>query len=118
MADLPQSQLPQEPEYWEELARKVREDAAAPLATYAAADEGWYGLLARRAPWLVAVSAAAMLVLWLMLPARGNSLAFEWIASALTPSEAAGSLIGGAEPPSVEAVMVHFSPATDEERRR
>ncbi len=128
MADLPPSQLPQDPEYWGELAGKIREDAAAPLAAYAGAedgriddgrvDDGWYRILARRAPWLLAASAAAMLILWLALPERGTSPAFRWIADALAPSETAGTWIGGAAPPSVDALMVHFSPALDEEEQR
>ena len=122
MTDLPQSQLPQEPEYWEDLARKVREDAAAPLAAYAAAHAaeecGWYDVLARRAPWLVAASAAAMLVLWFALPARESSPAFRWIATSLAPNEKAGTLITGTEPPSVDALMVQFPPGPDMEEQQ
>ena len=118
MAELPQSQLPQEPEYWEELARKIREDAAGPLAAYAATQYVWYGVLARRAPWLVAASAAAMLILWLALPTPDSSVAFRWIEHSLAPSETAGTLIGGPEPPSVDALMVQFPPLLDEERQQ
>ena len=113
MADLSQSQLPQEPEYWEGLARKINADAAAPLAAYAAAEYGWYGVLARRALWLVAASAAAMLILWLALPAREDSMAFRWIAGSLAPNETAGTLISGAAPPSVDELMVQFPPGAD-----
>ena len=117
MADLSESQLPPEPEYWEKLVQKIREDAAGPLAAYAAADVGWYSVLARHAPLLVAASAAAMVILWLALPTR-DSVAFRWIASSLTPSEVAGTLISGAAPPSVDALMVQFPPALDEEEQR
>lgn len=113
MADRSHSRLPQDPEYWETLARKVRDDAAAPLAGYAAAEDGWYGVLARSAPWLVAASAAAMLILWLVLPPREDSMAMRYIAGALAPTEAAGTLISGTEPPSVDALMVQFPPAPD-----
>jgi len=108
------SQLPQEPEYWELLAREVRDDAAAALAAYARTGDAWYGLLARSAPWLVAASAAAILVLWLALPARQDSLAFRWMASFAVPSERAGSLVSGTQPPSVDALMVQFPPADEE----
>jgi len=118
MADRPQSQLPQDPEYWEALARKVRDDSAAPLAAYAAAEHGWYGELARRAPWLVAASAAAMLILWLVLPPREESMAIRYIAAALAPTEAAGTLISGTEPPSIDALMVQFPPAPDAGEQR
>ncbi len=113
MVDQPQSQLPQEPAYWDDLARKIGEDAAGPLAAFAAIDNGWTGVLARRAPWLVAASAAAMLVLWLTLPARDSSVAFRWIESSMIPSEVAGTLISGSAPPSVDALMVQFPPAID-----
>ncbi len=116
MPDLSRSQLPQEPEYWEKLAVKVREDAAGPLAGYARVDSGWDGMLARRAPWLVAASVAAMLLLWLALPERGPSVAFRWIEGSLTPSELAGTLVSGAAPPSVEILMVQFPPSEEERR--
>ncbi len=118
MADLSQSQLPQEPEYWEGLARKIKANAAAPLASYAAAQDGWYAVLAHRAPWLVAATAAAMLILWITLPARETSPAFRWMASSLAPNEMAGTLITGTEPPSVDALMVQFPPEPDGEGRR
>jgi hypothetical protein len=113
MADLSQSNLPQDPEYWERLARKINEDAVGPLAAYAAAEQGWYSLLARRAPWLVAASVAAMLILWLTLPPREDSQARRWMVEALAPDETAGTLISGAQPPSVEALMVQFPPELD-----
>ena len=115
MVDSPQSQLPQEPEYWEGLARKINADAAGPLAAYAAAEDDWIGVLARRAPWLVAASVAAMLILWFALPARDDSQALRWIAASLTPNETAGTLISGAMPPSVDVLMVQFPPAPDTE---
>jgi hypothetical protein len=118
MADRSQSQLPREPEYWEGLARKINADAAAPLAAYAASQEGWYGVLARRAPWLVAATAVAMLVLWVTLPERETSPVVRWMASALAPNETAGTLIVGTEPPSVDALMVQFPPAPDSEEQR
>ncbi len=116
MPDLPPSQLPQEPEYWEELAAKIRADAAGPLAGYSGVDDGWYGVLAERATWLVAASVAAMLLLWLTLPARGPSVAFRWIEGSLTPSELAGTLVSGAAPPSVDTLMVNFPPSEEEQR--
>ena len=118
IVDQSQSQLPQEPEYWDRLAREINADAAAPLAAYAAAEYGWYGILARRAPWLVAASAAAMLILWLTLPAREDSMAFRWIAGSLAPNETAGTLISGAAPPSVDELMVQFPPRPEMEGQR
>lgn len=118
MAELPQSPLPPDLRYWEDLARRIRDDAAPPLAAYAATDTPWYDLLARRAPWLVAAAAAAMLTLWLALPARDASPALRWIERSLAPTEAAGTLIGGPQPPSVEALMVQFPPARNEERQQ
>jgi len=125
MAELPQSRLPREPEYWEALAGKIRDDAAGPLAAYAASaiaaeagfqQEAWDAVLARRAPWLVAASAAAALVLWLALPARVPSQGVLWLERSVTPTEIAGSLVGGPAAPSVDALMVQFPP-TDEGRR-
>jgi len=137
MAELPQSRLPREPEYWEALAGKIRDDAAGPLAAYAASaiaaeaglqQEAWDAVLARRAPWLVAASAAAALVLWLALPARvpsqgvlsarESSASSPWIERSLSPIEVAGTLIGGAAPPSVDTLMVQFPPAPGEARQQ
>jgi hypothetical protein len=116
MTDRPQSKLPQEPEYWDELAAKINDDATGPLASYAATPDDWTAVLGRQAPWLVAASAAAMLVLWLTLPARPPSMAFRWIESSLIPSEVAGTLVAGSAPPSVETLMVQFPPSEEEQR--
>lgn len=137
MREIPDSQLPRDPEYWESLGGKIREDAAGPLAAYAAeraaagesgeleADaagqaprdlDAWYGELDRKAPWLIVASAAAMLILWLSLPAPvppapDSSVAFRWMERSLGPDEVAGTLVSGPVPPSVDALMVQFSPA-------
>ena len=74
MADVPRSQLPHDPEYWKKLAERIRGDASGPLAAYAAAHDNWYGLLARRSPWLVSASVAAMLILWLALPTSDSAV--------------------------------------------
>ena len=118
MADPPRSRLPEDPEYWDGLARRISDDAAGPFAAYAAGNDGWAAVLGRVAPWLVAASAAATLVLWLTLPARPSSPAFRWIESSLVPREMAGTLVSGAVPPTVDTLMVQFSPPADEEGRR
>jgi hypothetical protein len=122
MAARPSSKLPQDPDYWERLAREIREDAAVPLAAYAAAcgrgREVWLDLLARRATWWVAAAAAASAILWLSLPPRGPSPALAWIEAALAPDGVAGTLVSGDTPPAVDTVMVHFPPAAGEEQRR
>jgi len=118
MVDRPQSQLPQDPEYWEDLARRIRADGAAPLAAYAAVDDDWTAVIARRAPWLVAASTAAMLVLWLLLPPRDAPAGAGWIETAVSPRETAGTLISSATPPSIDALMVQFPPATDDEEKQ
>ena len=117
MAENPNSNLPQDPEYWAGLAKRIRADAARPLAAYAAAEDGWYEVLSQRAAWLVAASVAAMLILWLALP-TADSVAFRWMERSLAPSEVAGSLIGGPAPPSVEVLMAQFQPASLDEARR
>ena len=114
MAELPKSQLPQDPGYWEELAQRIRRDASGPLAAYAAAQDAWYDLLARRAGWLVAASAAAMLLLGLALPAADSSVAFRWIERSVAPKEVAGTLLGGPQHPSVEARVAQFLPPLDD----
>ena len=118
MTDRPQSKLPQEPEYWDRLTRKITDDAAGPLARYAASGDDWATVLGRHAPWLVAASVAAMLVLWLSLPARQPSPAFRWIEGSLIPSEVAATLVVGSAPPSVEALMIQFAPTGEEEEQR
>jgi len=118
MTDLPPSPLPRDPAYWDALAERVRNDAALPLAAYRAPEQEWYGWLSLRAPWLVAASAVAALALWLALPARSARDAAQWIEGSLTPNEAVGSLLGGAAPPSVEAMLAHFPPALEREGER
>ena len=39
-----------------------------------------------------------------------QSVAFRWIENSVAPREIAGTLIGGHAPPSVDALMVQFSP--------
>jgi len=149
MREIPDSQLPRDSEYWDDLVGKIHEDAAGPLAAYAAEDaeaaraaaervadaairtpgavvatdpgsgdlDAWYGELASRAPGIVAASAAAMLFLWLGLPAPvpaapESSVAFRWMERSLGPDEPAGTLVSGPAPPSVDALMVQFSPAS------
>lgn len=120
--DRPQSKLPPDSAYWEALARRIREDAAAPLAAYAAASgrapETWPGLLARRARWWLATAAAAIAILWIALPPRGTSPAEAWFEAALAPDEPAGTLVSGEAPPAVDTVLVHFPTAPGEEEGR
>jgi len=113
MAQNPNSNLPRDPEYWTDLERRIRADAANTLAAYAAAQDVWYDVLSRRAEWLVAASAAAMLILWLALP-TADSAAFRWLERSLVPTEVAGSLLGGPAPPSVDVLMVQFQPASSD----
>lgn len=117
MVENPDSNLPRDPEYWAGLARRIREDAAGPLAAYAVAQDVWYEVLSQRAAWLVGASAAAMLVLWLALP-TSESVAFRWLERSLEPNDVAGSLIGGPAPPSVEVLMAQFYPAPPDETGR
>ncbi len=117
MVENPDSNLPQDPEYWTSLARRIREDAARPLAAYAAAQDVWYEVLSQRAAWLVAASAAAMVILWLALP-TSDSVAFRWMERSLEPTDVAGSMIGGPVPPSVEVLMAQFYPASADEAGR
>lgn len=118
--ELPESPLPQDPAYWDELAQRINEDAAEPLAAYAGGAVetvvDWYDVLARRALWLVAASAAAVLILWLTLPPR-NPVAIELVERSLAPDDVAGSLFAGAAPPSLDAVMVQYAPEGREEEQ-
>lgn len=117
MAEHPNSNLPQDPDYWETLARRIREDAIRPLAAYAGIQDAWYDVLSQRAEWLMAASAAAMLILWLSLPAS-DSVAFRWMERSLEPNGVAGSLMVGSSPPSVDRLMVQFQPVSSAEARR
>jgi len=114
MTEVPKSQLPKDPEYWEALTQRILQDASGPLAAHATSCDVWYDLLARRSASLVAASAAAMLLLWLALPAPESSVAFGWIERSVAPDEIAGTLLGGPVPPSVDALIVQFPPAPDE----
>lgn len=113
MNELPRSPLPEDPEYWNRLAERIHADASSTLSAYAATNETWYGPLARRAPWLLAASAAAMLFLWLSLPG-GSSSMYRSLERSLAPTDVAGSLLGAPTPPSVDALMVQFAPGFDE----
>jgi hypothetical protein len=115
----PKSPLPREPEYWEELTRRIEKDAAAPLLAYARAAEAdgdWYRVLAGRAHWLVAASAAAMLFVWLVSLRAEASVAERVLERSFLPDEVAGTLVGGPEVPSVDTLMVQFPPAVGGER--
>ncbi|HXV63623.1 MAG TPA: hypothetical protein VEK15_23180 [Vicinamibacteria bacterium] len=114
--NVPKSPLPKDTAYWEELARRIREDASGPLAAYASRAR-WYGVLAGPAPWLIAASAAAILFLWLALPAADSSATLRRMERSLSPDEAAGALVGGPEPPTVDALLVQFSPPEGAEPR-
>ena len=115
MSEHAQSELPRDPDYWDSLARRISDDAANALEAYASAQDVWYAVLDRRAPWLVAASATAMLVIWLGLPAPRDSVAHRWIERSVAPREIAGSLVGGATPPSVDVLLPQFPlPGEDE----
>lgn len=118
----PPAKLPQDPDYWEGLAGKIRDDAAAPLAAYAAASGAapvpWFGVLARRAPWWLAASVAAIVMLWLALPPRDVSPGPAWIEAELAPSGAAATLVSGPAPPAVDDLLGFFSPAGEQEVQR
>ncbi len=118
MAENPVSKLPEDPAYWRRLSRQISDDAAAPLAAYAGEHDVWYGSLARNAPWVVAASAAAMLVLWFALPTTDSPQVARWFESSLAPNEIAGTLVGGPVPPSVDELMAQFPPALDGEGTR
>lgn len=132
--DLQTSKLPNDPAYWDGLAARIRDDAVAPLAAYAAATpptalsaaggpgrDGWPDVLARGAIWWLTAAATAIAVLWLTLPPRGASPAQTWIEASLTPDEPVGTLVAGDLPPAIGTVLVHFPPAgaerPEEERR-
>lgn len=112
--DPAKSPLPTDPKYWDDLAERIAEDARAPLAQYAKRRDVWYGVLSREAPWLVAASAAALLLLWLALPEAPRAHS-SFIERAVAPREAAGSLLGGSEPPSVDELMLAFPPVPESE---
>ena len=118
MPEFPKSQLPDDPEYWDGLAQRIRQDAAGPLAEYASTQAVWYDVLAERAAWFVAAAAAAMLIVWITLPGPDAADAFDWIERSLAPSDLAGTLISGSEPPRVDALMVQFAPSMPSESRR
>lgn len=118
MDGLPPSKLPRAPEYWERLAQRIRLDASGPLASYAARQDAWYEVLARCAVWLVAASAAAMLLLSLFLSAPDHSQLLGWMERSVAPNEAAGRLLGSSQPPRVEELLAHFPPPDEERRQR
>lgn len=110
MTELPPSQLPEDPGYWERMARRISADAQIPLARYAAAEESWLQVLDRCAAWLLPLAATCMLLFWISLPRHPMSLATDWTERWLTPSEVPSKLLRDDRPPSVEAVLVQFSP--------
>jgi hypothetical protein len=117
--ELPGSPLPDDPTYWNTLAQRIGGDAAAPLARYAArgqkADDRWFGLLSRAAPWLLSAAATATLLLWLALPPRAPDASMRWLEPSIAPHDDTGALIGGSLPPSVDRLMLDFPPAPTEE---
>jgi hypothetical protein len=104
------SRLPDDPEYWDRLAERIRADAAGPLASFAATD-AWYGVLSRRASWLLAAAAILIAALLLTLPRTPDADPYLWIERSLTPDERAGTLISGPAAPAVEQLLPEFPPA-------
>ena len=117
MSEREGSPLPESPEYWEGLAERIRADAAGPLAAYALGDN-WYGVLASRAPWLVAAAAMIIVALLLTLPPTPDSAAYRWIERSLAPDEPVGTLVAGPTAPAVSRLLPEFAPAHLEESRR
>ena len=119
MPERPRTKMPQEPEYWDDLAHKIHDDAVGPLAAYRADDPSvWYASLSRQAPWLIAASAAAMLLLWLSLPTADSSQVLRQMEDSLTPTEVAGTLVGGSAPPRIDMLMAQFPPPPEGEGSR
>ncbi|HSR51231.1 MAG TPA: hypothetical protein VLV83_10415 [Acidobacteriota bacterium] len=110
MMELPPSQLPRDPSYWEGMAQRIRSDAETPLARYAAAGDSWLRVLDRCAAWLAPLAAAAMLLLWFALPVQRTSLTADWMERSLAPTEVPARLLEDDRPPPPEALLVHFSP--------
>ena len=117
---LPHSSLPVEEEFWEELAQKVRADAAGPLSRYAAApvpQTNWLSVVSRQAPWLLAASVVAMITLLATLPeARASrSAPAGLLERSLTPGERAAGLMAGSVAPSVAELLAEFLPVSSKE---
>ena len=116
------SPLPDEDEFWEGLADKVRADAAGPLSRYAAseADQSptWIAVVSRQAPWLLAASVIAMVALLSALPesAASTALTTRLLERSLMPTEPAAGLMAGSKVPSVAELLVEFPPPTDGNR--
>ncbi len=119
----PSSSLPEDPRYWTTLERRILDDAALPLHRYAEVSAGesegdvpalhWYGEVSRHAPWLVAASLIAGLLLWARLPLPDASTTRQWMQRSLTQDHLAASL-ATIEAPSPVAVMMQLEPATGE----
>ncbi len=117
----PRSPLPVDEEFWEDLAQKVRADAAAPLSRYAATRmveaPNWLSVLSHQAPWLLAASVVAMVALLATLPEsrtlQGTSAGL--LERSLTPGERAAGLMAGAKAPSVAELLPEFSPSNGAE---
>ena len=125
--DWPESKLPLpvESSYWNELRRQILDDASGPLAAYsraalergdtAGADDAanWYAEVSRLAPWLVAASLAAGLLLWARLPLPDSATTRSWMQRSLTRDHLAASLATPTAPPAA-AVMMQLVVPIDE----
>ena len=110
--------LPDDPEYWEGLARRIQAAAWAQRASGSARTVEW---LAMRAPGLISVSlaAAAAVVIWVSVASRPVAPAAEpnaW-AAVLSPRDTIGRQVGAPRAPSLGALIATTIP-DDAGRRR
>ncbi len=104
-----QSGLPDDPGYWDDLARKIADDAAPVLAQYYAERGTWWAALAPRAPMLAAAASVALVAASVVL--TGASTPFdtspsEQVALAIGPTDPVARLFLSQEaPPQVESLL-------------
>ena len=114
MADRSHSELPDDPQYWRDLAGRIRADAEGPLARYAAADETWFEVLGQRVAWWVAATAAVVATLWLVQPtADPAAVVTAWIEASLGIDEPAVRLVAGPEAPALDELLASLAYAAE-----
>lgn len=110
----PESRLPEDPAYWDDLAARIV-DSAQPILRGHRDAQAWWHPLARWSPAIAVAAAAAALLLVVLVPSdstRPGSLSFGQMLGPEDP--VALAVLGGASATDISAVLLVETEASDE----
>jgi hypothetical protein len=107
--DLLESRMPEGPDYWDDLARRIAADAAPVLARSREGHGTWWGSLARSCPALAAAASVAVVAAAIVIasvPAALDDSPYAEVARAIGPTDqVAQLLLREPAPPAVESLL-------------